>query len=139
VSLSLLIRFRPYATRTKIPLQCHNLFFSRMSAHSPIWFRLFDPKTGKQFEGTSTTSILQSSLVVPNVDQIREVVKTKHSNRLSSVDNAKISENEGKEEPLDPIESPGLLGIKDDMLIVVAPSGKPSLGVKEGGDTDIAF
>jgi hypothetical protein len=43
-----------------------------------------------------------------------------------------------KREPLDPTETLNVLGSKDDMLIVVVPSGKPSLGLK-GGNTDIDF
>jgi hypothetical protein len=40
-------------------------------------------------------------------------------------ENRKLSDNEGKEEPLDPGESLGLFGSKDEMLIVLVPSKTP--------------
>jgi hypothetical protein len=143
MSSCLLISFRPFAKNTRIPLQCHDLCFSQMSSHSLIWFCLFDSKTGKQCEGTSASSILRSSLVLPFVDDFRKAVKAEHSSRLSSVDadelfvyrnkaafeNRNLPEDQGKEKPLDRLSFiDGLGENKNEALIVVAPSRTSSEG-----------
>jgi hypothetical protein len=123
-----------------------------MSSHSLIWFRLFDSKTGKQFEGTSATSILQSSLVVPTVDQFRKAVKAEYDqpNYLQNVPSSTLSvyRNEesfkrrrlaymGNEEPLDPTEPLDLLGSKNDMLIDEKDEPlKPSFSIVGLGQND---
>ncbi len=62
-----------------------------MSSQAPlIWFMLTDSATGKPYKGTTVSSVLRSSLVVPVVDQFRDAVKAKYSNKLSSVDAADL-------------------------------------------------
>jgi hypothetical protein len=64
---------------------------SMSSPPSPlIWFLLVDSATGQPYKGTTVSSILRSSLVVPVIDQFRDAVKAKHSNKLSSVDAADL-------------------------------------------------
>ena len=43
-----------------------------------IWFHLYDYGTGMPYKGTSATSVLRSSLVVPIIDQFRDAVKVKY-------------------------------------------------------------
>ena len=100
-----------------------------------IWFRLFDSTTGLPYKDTSASSILRSSLVVPVIDQFRYAVKAKYdiTNYLKEIPSSvllvyknKLAFVDGKEEPLDPTESIGLLGSKEDMLVVVVPSSRSS-------------
>ena len=51
-----------------------------------IWFHLYDYGSGKPYKGTSATSVLRSSLAVPIIDQLRDAVKVKCSNKLSAID-----------------------------------------------------
>ena len=51
-----------------------------------VWFLLLDSATGQPYKGTTVSSILRSSLVVPVIDQFRKAVKVKYSNKLLSVD-----------------------------------------------------
>jgi hypothetical protein len=91
-----------------------------------IWFRLVDT-TGQSYKGTSDSSILSSSLAFPVVDQFRDAVKAKHSNKLSSVDAADliVYKNQtafDKENPLK--SSNSLLGLgkdEENAIIVVVP------------------
>jgi hypothetical protein len=107
---------------------------------SLIWFRLFD-SSGKQFEGSSATKVLINPPA--DVDDFREAVKAKLSNRLSFVDADElfVYKNEesfkrrrlaymGNEEPLEVDFSIVGLGVNkdEDALIVVAPSTTPSIG-----------
>jgi hypothetical protein len=100
-----------------------------------VWFHLYDAATGQPFKGTSASSIMSSSLVVPVVDQFRDAVKGKHSNKLSSVDAAdllvyknkatfdKRNADEGKEEPLKSSSSlHGLGNSKREALIIAIPN-----------------
>ena len=111
---------------------------SKPSSYSPlVWFLLLDADTGEPFKNISASSVLRSSLVVSVVDQFRDVVYRKNANKLSSWDATdllvyrnkaafdKRSADEGREEPLDPTERIGLLGSKQDMLVVIVPSLKP--------------
>jgi hypothetical protein len=107
---------------------------SMSSPPSPlVWFLLLDSATGQPYKGTSADAVSLSPCSV--VVQFRDAVKTKHSNKLSSFDAADLlvyknktafdkrnaSVDEGKVEPLDPTESLGLLGSKEDKLIVAVP------------------
>ncbi len=108
-----------------------------MSSQQPyplIWFLLLDYATGLPFKGTSVSSILRSSLVVPVVDLFRKAVKVEYDNpnylkeipsadllvykNKSAFDKRNATADDGKEEPLDPTESLELLGDKKDMLVV---------------------
>ncbi len=105
---------------------------------SLAWFLLLDAATGLPYKDTSVSSVLRSSLVVPVVDQFRKVVKSEYDqpNYLKDIpsgallvyknkaafDKRNAAVDEGKEEPLDPTESLGLLGSKEDMLVVAVPS-----------------
>ncbi len=109
-----------------------------MSSHpSLIWFLLLDSTTGLPYKDTSVSSILRSSLVVPVIDQFRDAVKAKNSNKLSSFDAADLifyknksafdirhaDADDRKEEPLKPSRSLDGLGTsEDEALIVVVPS-----------------
>jgi hypothetical protein len=107
-----------------------------MSSSSPlIWFQLFDSTTGLPYKDTSASSILRSSLVVPVIDQFRDAVKAKYdiTNYLKEIPSSvllvyknKLAFIDGQEEPLDPTESIGLLGSKEDMLVVVVSSSRSS-------------
>ena len=108
-----------------------------MSSPSPlVWFLLLDSATGQLYKGTSASSVLCSSLAVPVVDQFRDSVKAKHSNKLSSVDAADLlvyknkaafdkrnaAVDEGKEEPLEEDSLIDGFGTsKKEALIVVVP------------------
>ncbi|KAJ3329493.1 hypothetical protein HDU76_007808 [Blyttiomyces sp. JEL0837] len=101
-----------------------------------LWFLLVDAATGLPYRGTTATSVSLPPDSV--VDQFRDAVKAEKPNKLSSVDASdlvvyknkdafdKRDADEGKEEPLDPTESLGLLGSKEDMLVVVVPSSTSS-------------
>ena len=66
-------------------------FYRQISTSNPlIWFHLYDYETGKPYKDTSVTSVLRSSLVVPVIDQFRDAVKVKFSNKLSSIDAADL-------------------------------------------------
>jgi len=101
---------------------------SSMSSSSPlVWFLLLNSATGEPYKGTTAdyVSLAPGSFIA----QFRDAVKAKHSNKLSTFDAAdllvyknKAAFVDGKEEPLDPTESLGLLGSKEDMLAVVVPS-----------------
>ena len=55
-----------------------------------VWFLLLDYVTGEPYKRTTVSSVLRSSLVVPVVDQLRDAVKAKNSNKLFSVDAADL-------------------------------------------------
>ena len=108
-----------------------------MSPSSPlIWFQLFDSSTGLPYKDTSASSILRTSLDVPVIDQFRDAVKAKHSNKLFSVDsdalqvyNNKYAYVKGKENALNPscrLDSLGNTVEDEDMLVVVVPSSRSS-------------
>jgi hypothetical protein len=110
-----------------------------------IWFLLLDSTTGEPYMGTSVTSVLRSSIVVPVVDQFRDAVIKKYKDQdstiLTGIASSQLlvyknkatfdkrnttTKNDGKEEPLDPTESLGLLGSKEEILVVVVPSSRSS-------------
>ena len=84
-----------------------------------VWFLLLDAATGEPYKGTSADYVSLPSTAV--IAQFRDAVKTKYSNKLSSVDAGELlvyknrvafdkrnaAVDEGKEEPLDPTESLG--------------------------------
>ncbi len=132
-----------------------------------VWFLLLDFATGLPYKGTTVSSVLRSSLVVPVVDQFRDAVKKKDkddgdaailtsfkSSQLPVYKNKasfdKRNADDGMEEPLDPTESLDLLGSKEDMLAVAVPSSaeNPSgkftaadivLAVKELNQTNLVI
>jgi hypothetical protein len=53
-----------------------------------IWFILVDSDTGQSYKGTSASSVSLPSGSV--IDQFRDAVKVKHSNKLSSIDAADL-------------------------------------------------
>jgi hypothetical protein len=107
-----------------------------------VWFVLVDSVTGNPYKATSVSSILRSSIAVPVVDQFRDAVKAKNADshlkgvaasdliiykNKTAFDKRNATDNEGKEEPLDPTESLDQLGSKEDKLVVVVPlSGSSS-------------
>ena len=105
---------------------------SSMSPSSPlVWYLLLDSHTGEPYKETCVDCVSLSPACV--IDQFRDAVKAKHSNKLSSfdADDLLVYRNKTafvgrKEEPLDPTESLGLLGIKDDMIVVAVPSSRSS-------------
>ena len=103
-----------------------------MSSPCPlVWFQLYHSATGEPYKKTTADKVAVFSSA--DVADFREAVKTKHSNKLSSFDAAdllvyqnKAAFVDGKREPLDPTESLGLLGSKEDMLVVAVPSSRSS-------------
>jgi hypothetical protein len=114
---------------------------SMSSPPSPlVWFQLLDSATGLPYKGTSAdaVSVSPGSFVV----QFRDAVKVKYDqpNYLKDIppgtllvfknktafDKRNAAFVDGKEEPLDPTESLGLLGSKEDMLVVAVPSSTSS-------------
>jgi hypothetical protein len=113
---------------------------SFMPSPSPlVWYLLLDSATGKPFKGTTVSSVLRSSLVVPVVDQFRKAVQAQYDkpNFLKDIpsgallvyknkaafDKRNAAVDEGKEEPLEEdsfIESLGTS--KKEALVVVVPS-----------------
>jgi hypothetical protein len=102
-----------------------------MSQPSLVWYRLLDSSTGEQYKDTSVSSILRSSLAVPVVDQFRDAVKAKYSNKLASVDSGsllvyknKAAFLEGNEQLKSSwiIDDYGKSEEEEDMLAVVIPS-----------------
>jgi hypothetical protein len=101
-----------------------------------VWFELVDSVTGNPYKATSVSSILRSSIAVPVIDQFRDAVKAKHSNKLALIDAADLvvyknkaafdkrnaTIDDEKEKPLDPMDSLDELGNKEDKLVVVVPS-----------------
>eukprot|EP00804_Cyclotella_cryptica_P009190 CCRYP_003240-RB/>CCRYP_003240-RB protein AED:0.12 eAED:0.27 QI:82/0/0/1/0/0/2/0/567 len=93
-----------------------------------IWFLLVDSETGEPYKNCSVSSILHSLLAVPVIDQFRDAVYAKNSSILPGIapnkaafDARNHAEPDGKEQPLDPNESIGVLGSKKDMLVVAVP------------------
>ena len=102
-----------------------------------VWFLLLDSSTGETYKGTTVSSVLRSSLVVPVVDQFRDAVKAKYDQpgylkdipagalhvykNKAAFEKRNAAAGEEKEEPLDPTEYLGLLGSKEDLLVVAVP------------------
>jgi hypothetical protein len=106
-----------------------------MSSPSPlIWFQLLDSATGEPYKKTSAdyVSLPPGSVIA----QFRKAVHLENSSILTGITSSQLTVyrnkaafekrnaaiDEGKEEPLQPTESIGLLGSKEDMLVVVVPS-----------------
>ena len=111
----------------------------QQSSSSPlVWFLLLESATGLPYKNISASSVLRSSLAVPVVDQFRDAVQLKYDkpNYLKDIpsgallvyknkaafDKRNVAVDEGKAEPLDPTDSLGLLGSKEDMLVIAVPS-----------------
>jgi len=112
---------------------------SSMSFSAPlIWFLLVD-SSGQPYKKTSAVKVSVSSSA--DVDDFRDAVKKKgkddgdaavltpfKSSQLlvyknkTAFDKRNAAVDDGKEEQLDPTESLGFLGSKEDMLVVVVPS-----------------
>ena len=100
-----------------------------------IWFLLFDSATGKPYKGTSATKVKVHSLA--DIDDLRDAVKAKCPNKLSSVDSGDLlvyktkaafdkrnaAVDEGNEEPLkSSLSLDGLGTTEEEALVVVVPS-----------------
>jgi hypothetical protein len=114
------------------PQQQQSSSMSSDPSPSPlVWFLLLDSATGEPYKGTTADFVsLPASAVVA---QFRDAVHLKNSSILTGITPSQLLVNEnkaafvdGKEEPLDPTESLGLLGSKEDMLVVVVPSSRSS-------------
>jgi len=97
------------------------------SPYPLIWFQLLDSTTGMPYKGTSADFVsLPPSFVIA---QFRDAVKTKYSNKLSSVDAGellvyknKAAFVDGKEEPLEEdFLLDGLGTTEEEALIVAVP------------------
>ena len=105
-----------------------------------VWFLLLDSATGLPYKGTSADYVSVPS-TADVIAQFRDAVKKKDkddgdaavlthfkSSQLlifknkAAFDKRNSAVDEEKEEPLDPTESLGLLGSKEDMLVVAVPS-----------------
>jgi hypothetical protein len=122
-----------------------------------IRFQLVEMATGEPYQNSSCSSVLRSSLVVPVVDQFRDAVKLKCSNKLASVDagdlvvyknkaafdKRKTMLDDEKEEPLKAscvLDGLGKTDEDEDMLVVVVPSSeKYRLCLKADGSVGISY
>lgn len=115
---------------------------SMSSPPSPlVWFLLLDAATGLPYKGTSADYVSPPPGSV--IAQFRDAVQLKYDkpNYLKDIPSGallvyknkaafdKRNADDGKEKPLDPTESLGLLGSKEDMLVVVVP---PSISSQPG-------
>ena len=108
---------------------------SMSSPPSPlVWFLIVDSVTGKPYKGTTAdyVSLPPGSVIA----QFRDAAHLKNSSILTGITSSQLTVyknkaafdkrnaavDDGKEEPLDPTESLGLLGSKEDMLVVAVPS-----------------
>jgi len=110
------------------------------SPSSFVWFKLYDSATGEPYKGTTADKVAVSSSA--DVADFRDAVQLKYDkpNYLKDIPSSALlvyknkaafdkrnpAVDEEKEEPLDPTESLGLLGSKEDMLVVVVPSSRSS-------------
>jgi energy-coupling factor transporter ATP-binding protein EcfA2 len=97
-----------------------------------VWFLLVDSVSGESYKRTNADKVSLDASA--DVADFRDAVKAKHSNKLSTFDAADLlvyknkAAFDEKQEPIDPTESLGLLGSKQDMLVVVVPSSTSSAG-----------
>ena len=98
-----------------------------------VWFQLFDSATGEPYKGTRADYVSLPSTAV--IAQFRDAAHLKYDkpNYLKDIPAGalhvyknKAALVDGKEESLDPTESLGLLGSKEDMLVVAVPSSRSS-------------
>jgi hypothetical protein len=97
-----------------------------MASNPQFWFQLLDSATGEPYKKTTADKVAVS--LPADVADFRKAVKTKYdlpgflkdiaAGALHVYKN-KAAFVDGKEKPLDPTESLGLLGSKEDMLVVV--------------------
>jgi len=113
-----------------------------------VWFLLLESTTGLPYKGTTADKVAASSPA--DIADFREAVIEKFNKQKSAVltgiassqllvyknkaafDKRNAAVDEGKEEPLDPTESLGSLGSKEDMLVVAVPS------IKNATDSSVA-
>jgi hypothetical protein len=62
-----------------------------------VWFQLYDSSTGLPYMGTSASSILRSSLVVPVIDQFRKAVHLENSSILTGITSSQLLVYKNKE------------------------------------------
>ena len=62
--------------------------FSMSSPSSLVWFLLLNSATGEPYKGTSASKVSVSSSA--DLDDFRDAVKAKHSNKLSTFDDADL-------------------------------------------------
>jgi hypothetical protein len=94
-----------------------------------VWFLLVDSVNGKPYKNTPVSSILRSSILVPVVDQLRDAIKAKQSNKLAFTDSSDLIVYKNKA-AFDADELPlrgdlplvDLGASMDDPLIVAVPS-----------------
>ena len=126
---------------------------SSMSSSPLVWFLLLESATGGPYKGTSADKVSVSSSA--DVADFRDAVQLKYDkpNYLKDIppgvllvyknktafDKRNAAVDEGKEEPLDPTESLGLLGSKEDMLAVVVPSSAENSSGKFTAAPDIVL
>jgi hypothetical protein len=105
-----------------------------------IWFQLVDGNTGDSYKGTPCSAV--RLFVDCDVDDFRDAVKLKYEQtgylkdvpastllvykNRSCFDKRNAAVDDGKEVPLDHTDFVGLLGSKEDMLVVVVPSPRSS-------------
>eukprot|EP00804_Cyclotella_cryptica_P011830 CCRYP_015337-RB/>CCRYP_015337-RB protein AED:0.28 eAED:0.75 QI:201/0/0/1/0/0/3/0/756 len=96
-------------------------------------FLLLDSASGQPFKGTTADFVSLPSGA--DVAEFRKLVHLQNSNNLTGIDVSSLlvfknkaafdrrnnAEDDGKEQPLDPNESVGMLGSKEDMLVVAVP------------------
>ena len=107
---------------------------SMSSPPSPlVWFQRLDSATGLPYKKTSAS--IASVSFSADVDDFRKAVYLENSPILTGITSSQLTvyknkaafdkrnaADDGKEKPLDPTESLGLLGSKEDMLVIVVPS-----------------
>ena len=108
-----------------------------------VWFLLLDSATGEPYKETSADKVSVSSSA--DVADFREAVHLKNSSILTGIDSSQLvvfknktafdkrnaAIDEEKEKPMDPTESLGLLGSKEDVLLVAVASPKSSATPRE--------
>ena len=101
-----------------------------------IWFQLLDSADSQPYKGTAVSSILRSTLSVPVVQQLLEVVKAKYDEpdylKNVSIENLQVFVNKSfkkrkadgeKEEPLQFSHSlEGLGETENEALYIIVPS-----------------
>ena len=106
-----------------------------MSSPPLVWFLLLDSATGESYKKTTADYVSLAPGYV--VAQFRDAVMEKFDKQKSSVLTGFASSQlavyknkaafvDGKEEPLDPTKTLGLLGSNVDMLVVAVPSSRSS-------------
>jgi hypothetical protein len=106
---------------------------SKRAKQAAFWFLLVDSETGELYKGAGIDAVSLS----PDTDiiQFRKLVHLKNPNKLGGINASNLlvyknkvafdarndAKDDGKEQVLDPTESIGMLGSKEDMLVVAVP------------------